>query len=556
MARQQTLSFSLLLLCTTAPAFALAQDEGQAPAPSTTEEEAAEPLAELPAEPAAATASALSYEVTFRASSLVQGYNNLDLRPFDGSSDATVRDTDDKAMFGYSDAGAHIVARPSDRLSLTIDGEVETQWPAFVLNSSPTAIVSLYGLSLGVSLFDNDGVSADLSMGRQPFSIGGVPKDYIMSGSVDGLVATLGLGSAGRLRLVPFDFFSGQELPEAGYTRYTTGRDTTFGFDGDNFTYRSGAAYDATVNLPAQRLDLGAYYFFAGIGGSDYTGTGADISYGGQLGNFSDGDYQNLYGARAAWKLEVGGDADLATAGATVVGVYLEGSMSQGVDRQPLVAAYDEVKTDGNAYGAGIDLSLPLSAVQIDLGGSFYHFDGGDYDSNGMEFSGGFTGFRGSKVGGVAIGRLAGWRPSASLAPDGLDRSPQQQSRTAGTEFVSGTVSLTVADTSLKVSGWNYRDTSHTFVNFGALELIPEPPYGYSRAEIAAQKRLGKALGTEWEAVVSHRIDELKLSAVGGIFLPDNFYEVEVDRIVDGDDTALGGSEPMTVLGVSAELSF
>ena len=157
---------------------------------------------------------------------------------------------------------------------------------------------------------------------------------------------------------------------------------------------------------------------------------------------------------------------------------------------------------------------------------------------------------------GVAIGRLAGWRPSASLAPDGLDRSPQQQSRTAGTEFVSGTVSVTVADTSIKVSGWNYRDTSHTFVNFGALELIPEPPYGYSRAEIAAQKRLGKALGTEWEAVVSHRIDELKLSAVGGIFLPDNFYEVEVDRIVDGDDTALGGSEPMTVLGVSAELSF
>jgi hypothetical protein len=43
---------------------------------------------------------------------------------------------------------------------------------------------------------------------------------------------------------------------------------------------------------------------------------------------------------------------------------------------------------------------------------------------------------------------------------------------------------------------------------------------------------------------------------VGGIFLPDNFYDVEVDRIVDGDDTALGGSEPMTVLGVSAELSF
>ena len=556
MARQQTLSFSLLLLCTTAPAFAFAQDEGQAPAPAAAEEAAAEPLAELPSEPVAVASTGLNYEVTFRASSLVQGYNNLDLRAFDGSSDATVRDTDDKSMFGYSDAGAHIVARPSERLSLTLDGEVETQWPAFVLNSSPTAIVSLYGLSLGVSLFDNDGVSADLSMGRQPFTIGGVPKDYIMSGSVDGIVATVGLGSAGRLRLVPFDFFSGQELPEAGYTRYATGRDTTFGFDGDNFTYRSGLAYDGTFEMPAQRLDLGAYYFFAGIGGSDYTGSGADISYGGQLGNFSDGDYQNLYGARAAWKMEVGGDADLETPGAAVLGAYLEGAMSQGVDRQALVAAYDEIKTDGNAYGAGIDLSFPLSGLLLELGGSFYHFDGAVYDSDGMEYSGGFTGFRGSKVGGVAIGRLAGWRPSASLATDGVDRSPQQQSRTAGTEFASGTISATVGDTSLKLSGWSYRDTSQSFVNFDALELVPEPPYGYSRAEIAAQKRLGKALGTEWEAVVSHRIDELKLSAVGGIFLPDNFYDVEVDRIVDGDDTALGGSEPLTVVGVSAELSF
>lgn len=556
MARQQTLSFSLLLLCTTAPAFAFAQDEGQAPAPAAAEEAAAEPLAELPSEPVAVASTGLNYEVTFRASSLVQGYNNLDLRPFDGSSDATVRDTDDKSMFGYSDAGAHIVARPSERLSLTLDGEVETQWPAFVLNSSPTAIVSLYGLSLGVSLFDNDGVSADLSMGRQPFTIGGVPKDYIMSGSVDGIVATVGLGSAGRLRLVPFDFFSGQELPEAGYTRYATGRDTTFGFDGDNFTYRSGLAYDGTFEMPAQRLDLGAYYFFAGIGGSDYTGSGADISYGGQLGNFSDGDYQNLYGARAAWKIEFAGDGDLETPGAAVLGAYLEGAMSQGVDRQALVAAYDEIKTDGNAYGAGIDLSLPLSGLLLEMGGSFYHFDGAVYDSDGMEYSGGFTGFRGSKVGGVAIGRLAGWRPSASLATDGVDRSPQQQSRTAGTEFASGTISATVGDTSLKLSGWSYRDTSQSFVNFDALELVPEPPYGYSRAEIAAQKRLGKALGTEWEAVVSHRIDELKLSAVGGIFLPDNFYDVEVDRIVDGDDTALGGSEPMTVVGVSAELSF
>ena len=556
MARQSSLTFSLLLLCTSAPAFASAQDEGQAPAPAAAEEAVAAPLAELPIAPAAVASKALHYDVTFRASSLVQGYNNLDLRPFDGSSDATVRDTDDKSMFGYSDAGAHIVARPSDRLSLTLDGEVETQWPAFVLNSSPTAIVSLYGLSLGVSLFEHGGVSADLSMGRQPFTLGGVPKDYIMSGSVDGLVATIGLGSAGRLRLVPFDFFSGQELPEAGYTRYATGRDTTFGFDGDNFTYRSGLAYDGAITSAAQRLDLGAYYFFAGIGGSDYTGSGADISYGGQLGNFSDGDYQNLYGARAAWKMELAGDGDLATPGASVIGAYLEGAMSQGVDRQALVAAYDEVKTDGNAYGAGIDLALPLSAVLLEMGGSFYHFDGADYDSNGMEFGGGFTGFRGSKVGGVAIGRLAGWRPSASLATDGVDRSPQQQSRTAGTEFVSGTISATVGDTSVKVSGWNYRDTSHSFVNFDALELIPEPPYGYSRAEIAAQKRLGKALGTEWEAVVSHRIDELKLSAVGGIFLPDNFYDVEVDRIVDGDDTALGGSEPMTVVGVSAELTF
>lgn len=495
----------------------------------------------------------VSVEYDVRASAAIHSMNNMDLRPYDASSDETVRDTDDRQVFGYSDVAVDLRISPAAPIWLDTQVEVATQWPTFVLTGKPSASLSVYELALGFDVVRTDDVVLSAALGRQPWQIGGVPTDYIFASTTDSATVSLDLGRFGRARVLAFDMVSGQELPAGGYLRYPEGSEPQFGFDGDSFTWRTGGLYELDEDALPFGLTAAAYYFYARIGGSSYPGSGADISYGGQLGNFADADYQHLYGARAAYRHEfaLGGDDDVGS-----VTVYGEFARSGGLDRKELVADHD-VANDGNALGGGAALELPLGIASIELGGAFYRFDGAQYDSNGMQFEGGFVGFRGARVGGLALGRSAAWRPSAVLAPDGVEFTPQRRGRSSGTQFIHGFLGVGVLDTALRVDIWTLQDTSSSFVDFARINEVRDPPYGYSRQEIAAQERLGQSLGLEIDAVLSQTIvDMLELYAGFGVFMPGAFYEVEIDRIVDGDDTSLGGTANFTVLRVGAGLTF
>ncbi len=491
-----------------------------------------------------------------RSSAAVHRVENVDLRPYDGTSDETVRDTDDRSLFGYADVGADLTVRPAAPVFLDASVEVETQWPTFVLAGSPSAALNVYGLALGVDIVDAEAVKLTASLGRQPFSIGGVPVDYIFSATTDSAVVALDLQRFGRLRLLAIDLVSGQDLPAAGFLRYEAGSEPRFNFQGESTTLRTGGVYEVDQDALPFGLTAAAYYFYASVGGASNLGTGADISYGGQLGNFRDADYQHLFGARVGYEHQLDGDGDEETDEGGAVAVWAEFARSMGIDRKELVADHD-VETNGNAFGGGASLTLPAGITELTASAAFYRFDGGAYDSNGMQFESGFVGFRGARVGGLALGRHAAWRPSATLAPDGIDHSPHRQSRAAGTQFVTGSLGLSVLDTALRVDAWFLTDTGSTFVDPDNLAGVRDPPFGYSREEFAAQERLGRVLGTEIDVTLSQRFaDMLEIYAQWGGFFPGAFYDVEVDRIVEGDETALGGSATLTAIAVGIGLEF
>jgi hypothetical protein len=555
------LTSALLLL----PSVAVAQDdtdtlpEKEEDAPGETPDDAAPVMEQIaPPPPVVVTDSGVELEFETRASAAVHASNNLDFRAYDNESDESVRDTDDKTVFGYSDLGGSLTATISPRIRLRADAELETQWPAWVLTGSSSAELNLYGLASELTLFDGSSAKLGLTFGRQAFSIGAVPQDYLFYGTVDGLTATADFKRFGRLRVLALDLMSGQELSEQGFTRYPKGSEPTFGFDGHNFTTRSGAVYEYGPDANDYGVQFAAFYFFSAIGGSSYPGTGSDISYGGQLGNSHDADWQSMLGGRLAYSRELGGDGRIETDdSAARLDVYGEFAMSDGIDRKAATTDHD-VETSGNAFGGGLKLAVPLTSdAHVALSGAFYHFDGADYDSNGMQFDGGFTSFRGGRVGGYVVSRFAGWRPSATLAPDGIDHSPQEKQRAAGTEFFGGALELGYSSVTLTVEGWHYTDTGHSFVDFSNLAALRDPPYGYSKAEIAAQKRLGKTLGVELGARLELEIDELaKLYIAGGAFMPGDFYSISVDRATSGDETALGGTETMTAVSLGTELNF
>lgn len=517
---------------------------------------------EIPAatevEPAAGDDDAPAVEVAWevRASAAIHHVNNEDLRPYDPSSDETIRDSDDRSLFGYSDAAVSLDVSPAAPVTLATQLEVETQWPAYAPAGRAYAQLNVYELALRLDMVETDAVGLSLTVGRQPFAIGGVSSDYIFSATVDAVTASLDLGTFGRLRALGIDLVSGQELPEAGFTRYAAGSQPAFGFDGDSVTWRTGGLYELDQDALPVGLTAAAYYFFASIGGSSNQGSGSDLSYGGQLGNFSDADYQHLMGARVGYAHEFGGDGDESTDDAATLSVFAEFARSEGLDRKELVADHD-VETRGNAIGGGVGFDLPAGPVTLGVGGEFYRFDGADYDSNGMQFEGGFTGFQGARVGGMALGRFASWRPSAYLTPEGVGFGPHDKTRAAGTQFAHAFVGLGVYDLQLDFDFWHLTDTSHSFVDFDNLASLRDPPYGYSRQEIAAQERLGKTLGMAMDVELSYTVaDVLRIYAAGGFFLPGAFHAIEVDRVVSGDDTSLGGDATMTAFSFGTEVEF
>lgn len=385
-------------------------------------------------------------------------------------------------------------------------------------------------------------VDFTVTIGRHNFSIGGMPREYILGDTLDGVSTRLGFGRFGALRGL-VDLFTASTLSDQSLRelQLDTSRPDRF-FRGQINTVRTGAIYE-NIDGILPGLTLKAYYLHAKIGASDVRGTGADVSYNGTLGNFADNDYTNVYGGRAGYELTLlNRKIDQLSLHTT-----FEAAHSDGIDRKEAVAR--DVETEGNAFGGTLTLYHVHGRTRWTLLGALYHFDGAHYASDGLMFKSGFVSMNAQPVGGIAGARVQGMRPSAAVDASGIRYSPHDQTRYAGTRFVQAGGAVAYGGTRLWLWYWNYEDTSATFLNFKTLDKL-DPPYGYSRSEMAAQKRLGRTLAQEFDFGVEHLFNEhFGLRVNGGLMLPGRFYKLEIAQVA-GEQ--IGGQELFWVVSAGA----
>lgn len=492
-------------------------------------------------------------EFSLVATSSVFAVDNRDLRPLDESSIDAIRYSDDRRNFAHSDVLATLGYATEQAVRFDLQLKFDTLWGEDQLNrrSGTGGAFNVYRLSTTYTPLDADAIGVSITLGRQPFTIGGVPRDYLFAGTLDALTAIVDLRAFGRLRVLALDFFGGNDLPSTGYQFYRSGVEPQFGLRGDTNTLRNGVVYelddDAIEGLP---IEARAFWFYALIGGGPVETSGADISRGGLNGNFSDSDYQHMMGGRLAWvhDFEIGG----------ALRVYGEFARSEGIDRKDVQAR--DVTTAGNAYGGGVDLEWYASEdLALLFAAEWYHFDGARYASDGFEFERGFVGFKGARIGGMTLGRQSAWRPSAHVDALGVRHTPHELSRAAGTEFLHLGAGAQLHGTRVTVDYWLLDDTGTSFLEPDDLDSLPEPPFGYTRGEFAAEARMGLSIGQAFDVRVEQALGETFSLHLGyGMFLPGDYYGVEVDPIAstDAQETALGGGETFWVVDFGGRMAF
>ena len=484
------------------------------------------------------------------ATSAFHSMDNADLRSLDESSDRAIIDSDDQRQFGHSDMQLRLKYRVNPNLTTYSNFKYDLIWRD---DQAGRAIgsrgnISVFTLFFEHRLWSSDNGEAVFAMGRQPFSIGAVPRDYILGGTAD--AATLRLsGNWGQLRVLGLDFFGGNNLPETGYRYFNEGRETTYNLRGETNTLRTGAVYEwLPKGDEALPLTLKAYYFYASVGGGPIEASGADVTYGGAIGNYRDADYQHLMGARARYDHRFKASHELS--------FYGEYAQSMGIDRKPTTER--DVKTDGAGYGGGINYVLS-GPFRTSLNAEFYHFDGARYGAvDALEFNRGFVGFKGERIGGNTLGRYLAWRPSSHLDAFGVVHTPQDQSRSAGTAFVHAQLSLGYGKVDVRGSWWLMMDTGKSFAAENQFaSLIDPPPFGRTLAEFQAQDRMGKTLGQAMDLQLKYTVDaNLSFLVDFGVFLPDEFYAIQVDRLAGETRAMLGGEAPFWVGRAGAVVTF
>ncbi len=486
----------------------------------------------------------------------IHTFENRDYQQLDESTDQRVIDTDDRRTFGHTDIAATIAYRPQEAIQLDTQIKYDLVWRDDGLGRTRNrnGLLNVFRLAMSYTFTESKDFTLKTTLGRQPFRIGGVPKDYMLDGTLDAITVTADAGDFGRVRILAIDFFAGHDQPVSGYQFFRDGSETVFGLRGETNTLRSGAIYEYDRTFKGgDRFDMKAYYFYATIGGGPIDQSGANITYGGTLGNFRDRDYQHMAGGRLAYRIDLGQTGNL--------NLFGEYARSAGIDRRPVVER--DVDTGGNAFGGGAELSLRASAnASVYLEADFYHFDGAKYASDGLEFERGFVGFRGARLGGLTVGRQSAWRPSAHLDAFGVDHTPQDISRSGGTQFLHAAAGAKLSAYSLRLDYWMYTDTSSSFLDVANIDAIDDPPFGRSRAEFEAQARAGKALGQEFNVEASRRFGDqnatsaFRLYTNFGAFLPGDFYAIKVNRVAGQRLTALGGDAAFWAFRFGGMVSF
>jgi len=374
-------------------------------------------------------------------------------------------------------------------------------------------------------------------VGRQPYSLGSIAKsrEYILHDVLDMVRIDYKMGDNTQLTLIPINLISSSgENDEADFFSYISQSTAqTFGFRGDHMTRRHGAVLYLKKLGPAEAL---LYGFYTDIGA---LGSGSDISYNGLLGNFSDNDWVANMGAR--------GQAQLGA-----VSMWASADASMGVDRKELVTS--DVDTNGFAVSAGAVVSTGDDDAGFRGGASFFQALGPAYRANGQQYSHGYVGMKARHTGGTLVNRFLGWHPTAYVGSFGISDSSHNKNRKAGSRVMHSSVGYELAGPlSLTASWWLFQDMGVTGMKPSELNEIM-PPYGYSREEFAAQERLGRVLGQEINIDVGVESSEvLGFLLNGAVFLPGNFYDIEVARVAG---TQLGGQEMAWAINGGMRVKF
>jgi len=469
-------------------------------------------------------------------------FDNLDFRALDESSDQAILDSDDRGSLAFSGAALDLAYDVDPHTTVAVSTSFRGMWGNDQIGQVSAFNSWLYFNNLYVNAHTTKG-GPSLTVGRQYYEIGGLAgtADYVLADVVDWVRADIPLAGVGTLILVPVNMVaisaddSGPDF--ANYIGQSD--DPVFNLRGDRATRRHGAVLQA--DRLSSTVDLRGYVFYTDVGAR---GTGADISYDGELGNFADNDWILNAGVRGMARVLDG-----------KLQPYAHFDFSTGRDRKELVA--QDVDHYGFAWGGGLayrgqtveDDAKPNDKRGLDAQLTYFDCLGPAYAENGLQYSHGYTSMKARQVGGLIMNRYLGWHPTAYLGTDGVADSPNETDRKAGTRVLNAGVDVGLpGPVSVGLGWWMAQDTGVTYLSESALATLT-PPYGYSRAEFAAELRHGQTLGQEIDATVAgHLTSVLDLLAVGGVLLPGAFYQTEIERVAG---SALGATDPRMAWGVS-----
>ncbi len=487
----------------------------------------------------------------FRVTSEAHSSDNAGFRELDETSGLQeTRETDDRHTFGYTSVsvGAEYYVLDDTRASFGVSHS--GLWGSDQLGGTNEfgGFFYVYDLHVDWTAIETAAFRLNAKIGRQFFDIGGTHRDYFLRDNIDGLTLNLDFGeAAGRLRILAFDLYASQGRPDTvSFLRWHSGRDLVHNMRGQTNTLRFGGVYENTGLV--DNLELRGFGFFATVGGA---GTGADRSHEGSLGNFADNDFVWMAGTRVGYFLPLEGLGR--------IGVIGEFAHSGGIDRKETNVGIPDVVIEGNAFGGGLLGEFTFGDFGIDGIAQYFRADGPRYRSDGLQLSHGFVSFRGNYTGGLNMGRYSGWRPSAYLGRNGIHMNEHDLRRQSGTQILHGALGINLPG-SLRVDlgVWQYQDTGRSNLDLDDIDAVGDRlPFGESRDRLEAQRRLGLNLGTEFSGSLAFQANTaLQIYGMGGLFLPGEFYEIEVSRNVGSARGSADNLQNFWAASMGASLAF
>lgn len=477
--------------------------------------------------------------------------NNMDFRALDTSSDQAILDSDDRASFAFTSIDSNIRFVAHEQVTFNVAVSHRGMWGGDQVGGTSSFGSFLFARALNAEVeFGAGDNPLRLTLGRQSFRLGGLPTDeFIFRDHIDGVRLDLPIPGLGSILMMPIEV-PGQAGADEDivFARFAAQRESSpFNFRGETMIRRHGLML--VVDDAVDGLDARAYGWYTDIGAM---GSGADISYDGNLGNFADNDWVANFGGRASYAVGP-------------ITPYVSFDASSGVDRKELVA--QDVRTSGIALlgGVALDTRDPDAVDESGLVAvaDYFMAFGPGYTDNGLLENHGYVGLKAQHVGGHLTSRFMGWHPTSYVGSWGISEDMHTRDRKGGTQVIHAEAAYHLpGPISVSAGFWNMQDTGITALVLSEVDTI-DAPFGYSRDEFRAQERLGQSLGTELDLSVGYsRVMEgantpdplhVDFNLTGAIFLPGGYYAIPVSRIA-GDH--LGGDEMAFAISAGSRVWF